>query len=420
MRKLTGRDQHEGQPTYSPDGTRIAYWQPRDAIFANVNEIHVAPSAGGEGKSVTRALDRHIARSIWMPDSKSLLVGANDDTRVSLWVQPLEGAARKLDLGSVSPSSSFWVDAAVGKDGAIAFTATTPGRPAELYYMASATSSPKRLTNLNSEVAGLSLGRTEVITWKSEFIHNGIVTYPPDFSSGQKYPLVLIIHGGPTAASLQTFAANAQIMAAKGWIVFQPNYRGSDQIGQVYQRAILNDAGAGPGRDVMAGVESLKSRGIVDTTRIAVSGWSYGGYMTSWLLGNYQGWRVAVAGAAVTDWMDQYNLGDSNVRRGAAFGGSPWTDPKRMQAYIDQSPITYASRIRTPTLVMTNTQDYRVTPTQSFKLYHALKDNGVPTKFIAYPIYGHNAPDPVRQRDVQRRWIEWIEHYFREPPPSGR
>lgn len=390
MRGLTGRDSLEGQPAYSPDGSQIAYWQPRDGDSGNVNEIHVAPSTGGAGRSITRAIDRHIARSIWMSDGKSLLIGANDGTRVSLWLQLLDGAARKLDLGKLSPSSSFWVDVAVGKDGAIAFTATDPSRPAELYYLSSPTAAPKRLTNLNAEVAGLALGRTEVVSWQSDgFTHNGIVTYPPDFSNTQKYPLVLVIHGGPTAASLETFATNAQLMAAKGWVVFQPNYRGSDQIGNVYQHAIVNDSGAGPGRDVR-------------------------------LLGHYSGWRVAVAGAAVTDWLDQYNLGDANVRRGAAFGGSPWTDAKRMQSYMEQSPITYASRIRTPTLVMTNTQDFRVTPTQSFKLYHALKDNGVPTKFIAYPIYGHNAGDPVRQKDVQRRWIEWIEHYFREPASNGQ
>lgn len=420
MRGLTGRNHSEGQPTFSPDGSLVAYWQPRDGESGNLNEIHVVPAAGGAGKSITRALDRHMARSIWMNDGKAMLVGANDGTRVSLWLQPIDGPARKLDLGTISPASSFWVDAAVGKDGAIAFTGSDPSHPAELYYLSSPTSKPKRLTNLNVEVAGLALGRTEVVTWQSDkFTHNGIVTYPPDFSSSQKYPLVLVIHGGPTAASLETFSSQAQLMAAKGWIVFQPNYRGSDQIGSTYQRAIINDAGAGPGRDVMAGLEALKQRGFVDTARIAVSGWSYGGYMTTWLLGNYSGWRVAVAGAAVTDWMDQYNLGDANVRRGAAFGGSPWTDPKRLQAYIDQSPITYAAKIRTPTLVMTNTQDFRVTPTQSFKLYHALKDNGVPTQFIAYPIYGHNAGDPVRQRDVQRRWIGWIEQYFRDTPSGG-
>lgn len=421
MRALTGGDHSENQPVLSPDGSRIAYWHPRDGDSGNLNEIHIAPTAGGAGKSITRAIDRNIARSIWMPDGKSVLVGANDGTRVSLWVQPLDGPARKLDLGTLTPSSSFWVDVAVGKDGAIAFTATDPMRPAELYYMSSPSTSPKRLTNFNADVAGLALGRTEVISWQLEgYTHNGIVTYPPDFAANQKYPLVLVIHGGPTAASLETFGSQAQVMAAKGWIVFQPNYRGSDQLGNVYQHAIVNDSGAGPGRDVMAGVEALKQRGFVDTTRIAVSGWSYGGYMTTWLLGHYSGWRVAVSGAAVTDWLDQYNLGDANVRRAGAFGGSPWTDAKRMQAYIEQSPITYASKMRTPTLVMSNTQDFRVTPTQSFKLYHALKDNGVPTKFIAYPIYGHNAGDPVRQRDVQRRWIEWIEQYFHEPPSNGQ
>src|SRR5215510_8525829 len=421
MRGVTGHKEFEGQPTFSPDGSQVAYWQPRDGESGNLNEIHIAPSSGGTGRSITRALDRNMARSIWMPDGKSLVVGANDGTRVSLWLQPIEGPARKLDLGNLSPSSSFWVDVAVGRNGAIAFTATEPSRPAELYYMSSSTSAPKRLTNLNAEVAGFALGKTEVISWQSDgFTHNGTVTYPPDFVASQKYPLVLVIHGGPTAATLETFSSQAQLMAAKGWVVFQPNYRGSDQIGNVYQRAIVNDAGAGPGRDVMAGLDAVKKRGFVDTSRISVSGWSYGGYMTTWLLGNYQGWRVAVAGAAVTDWLDQYNLGDANVRRGAAFGGSPWTDAKRMQSYIDQSPITYASKIRTPTLVMTNTQDFRVTPTQSFKLFHALKDNGVETKFIAYPIYGHNAGDPVRQRDVQRRWIDWIDQHFREAPSSGQ
>lgn len=421
MRGVTGRNEFEGQPTYSPDGSHVTYWQPRDGESGNLNEIYLAGSNGGPGRSITRALDRNIARSIWMPDGKTLLVGANDGTRVSLWLQSVNGSARKLELGNLSPSSSFWVDVAVGKDGSIAFTATEPSRPAELYYMPSSTAAPKRLTNLNAEIAGFALGKTEVVSWQLDgFTHNGTVTYPPNFSAGQKYPLVLVVHGGPTAASLETFSSQAQLMAAKGWVVFQPNYRGSDQIGNVYQRAIINDAGAGPGRDVMAGVALLKQRGFVDTTRIAISGWSYGGYMTTWLLGNYQGWRVAVAGAAVTDWLDQYNLGDSNVRRGAAFGGSPWTDQKRMQAYIDQSPITYASKIRTPTLVMTNTQDFRVTPTQSFKLFHALKDNGVETKFIAYPIYGHNAGDPVRQRDVQRRWIDWIEQHFRDTPTSGQ
>ena len=412
QRPLTGAARFEGYPVFSPDGSQIAYWYPREGDRANVTEVHLAPANGGAGRSLTRAIDRHVARAIWAPDGKGLLVGANDGTRVSLWMQPLDGAARKFDLGAVSPASAFWVDVTVGRDGALAFVGTTPGRPAELYYMSAPAAAPKRLTDLNHDIAGLALGRTEVIEWRSDnFSHNGILTYPPQFTPGRKYPLVLVIHGGPRAASLETFSAQAQLMAAHGWVVFQPNYRGSDQLGTAYQRAIRNDAGDGPGRDVMAGLAAVKQRGFVDDSRIAVSGWSYGGYMTTWLLGHYPGWRVAVSGAPVTDWVDQYNLSDGNVGMASSFGGSPWTDTF-MEAYRAQSPITYAGKIRTPTLVMQNTGDYRVTVTQGFKLFHALKDNGVETKFIGYPIPGHNAQDPVRQRDVQRRWIEWIEQHF--------
>lgn len=126
-------------------------------------------------------------------------------------------------------------------------------------------------------------------------------------------------------------------------------------------------------------------------------------------IGRYPIWKVAVAGAAVTDQLDQYNLGDGNGGRGNA---SPWVDSKAMERMREQSPITYAKNIKTPTLIMSDTGDYRVPITQSFKLYHALVDNGVVTKFIVYPVAGHSPGDPVRQRDVQRRWIGWLGQYL--------
>ncbi|HKB90187.1 MAG TPA: prolyl oligopeptidase family serine peptidase, partial [Opitutaceae bacterium] len=192
----------------------------------------------------------------------------------------------------------------------------------------------------------------------------------------------------------------------------QPNYRGSDNEGNAFLSAIVGDSGAGPGRDVMAGVDYLKTRGFVDETRIAVSGWSYGGYMTTWLLGNYPTvWKAAVAGAAVTDLVDQYTLSDTNVRRGVALGGSPYTDD-RIALYRTQSPITYASKVRTPTLILADAGDWRVTVTQSYKFYHALKDNGVETRFFAYPVPGHSPADPIRSRDVYRRWVAWLETHL--------
>lgn len=339
---------------------------------------------------------------------------------MSLWLQPVngDGDARKLDLGDLSPASSFFVDVNVGRQGAIAFSASSPTRPAEVYYMTSVDGPVKRLTNVNAETAAMSLGKTEAFEWKSdEWTPNGLLTYPPDFNPTQKYPLVLIIHGGPRTASQLSFSAPAQLMAAKGWLVFQPNYRGSDNLGNDFSRAITNDAGAGPGRDVWAGLEAIKKRGNVDETRIGVSGWSYGGYMTVWMLGHYGGWKAAVAGAAVTDRLDQYNLSDGSGGRGA---NSPWVSAEAMEGVRAQSPITSVSKIKTPTLILSNTGDYRVPIVQSYKLFHALKDHGVTTSFVAYPIYGHNATDPVRQLDVQRRWIGWLEQHFSTPAPGGR
>jgi dipeptidyl aminopeptidase/acylaminoacyl peptidase len=414
LRPLTGRSKNETQPLFSPDGKRVAHWYPRDGETRNVNEIYVGPVGGGETASITRGLDRNVQRAIWMPDSKSLLVSANDGTTTGLWIQPLDARPHRIQLGKIVPAGTFWLDASLGPKGEIAFVATAPDRPAELYYLASPEASPQILTDLNHETAALELGRSETITWKSDRYHlDGVVTYPPDFAASQKYPLVLYIHGGPRSASKESFSSRAQLLAARGWVVFEPNYRGSDNLGNDFQSAIWNDAGKGPGRDVMAGVAELEKRGFVDSRRMAVTGWSYGGFMTTWLLGNYpERWKAAVAGAAVTDWMDQYNYGDSNVRRGSAFGGSPWTDPDRLNRYREQSPIHYAAKIKAPTLILSDTGDYRVPITQSFQLYHALRDNHITTQFIAYPVGGHSPTDPVHSRDVDRRWMDWLEKYL--------
>jgi dipeptidyl aminopeptidase/acylaminoacyl peptidase len=222
----------------------------------------------------------------------------------------------------------------------------------------------------------------------------------------------LIIHGGPRATTTTQYSFLPQFVAAHDCIVFQPNYRGSENLGNAYTRAIWNDAGDGPGRDVMAGIDALKKLGFVDESKIAVSGWSYGGYMTTWLMGHYQVWKVAVAGAAVTNMYDQYNLADFNVTERYIFNGSPYVGDN-LKGYREQSPITYAAQMKTPTLILSDTGDFRVTITQSYELFHALKDNGVPVRFFAYPVSGHFPNDPVRQMDVYRRWSEWLVDHLK-------
>jgi dipeptidyl aminopeptidase/acylaminoacyl peptidase len=292
------------------------------------------------------------------------------------------------------------------------------GRPSELYYKETPDSPPQRLTDFNAHIAALELGKQEPIGWRGpdNFDMDGIVTYPPGYQPGKAYPLVLSIHGGPRGASMIGFRTLPQWLAAHGWVVFEPNYRGSSNLGNAFQAAIWNDAGAGPGRDVMSGVDLLIKKGIADPAKMAVSGWSYGGYMTAWLLGNYPDrWRAGVAGAAVTDHVDQYAFSDIHSSVATYYGGSPFTDPKRLQAYRDQAPITYTSKIKAPTLILSDTGDQRVPITESYLLYHVLRDNGVKTKFIAYPVSGHSPADPIHQRDINRRWAEWIKEHLEAP-----
>ena len=412
-RALTETPGVAGGGLVSPDGKTVAFARSRGKeLYFHPDGIFVTSLDGGTERDVSTGIDRDPGSIQWLADGSGLIVVAPDSTRSRAWVQPLTGAPRRLNWGEIDAG-----EVNVGATGAVLVTGRQIQRPPELYYLASVNATPRRITDINAELAATSSSKSETITWQGPdgFSQNGVVTFPPDYSPGRKYPLVLEIHGGPMGTSTDGWNTSHQVMAAQGWIVFSPNYRGSNNMGDKFQSAVINDAGDGPGRDVMSGIEELKRRGMIDETRMAVSGWSYGGYMTAWLTAHYQGWKAAVAGAAVTDWFDWYNMADMNTWSGFGLGGSPWTNDNAMN-YWKQSPMAYAHQIKTPTLILSTTGDPRVTVTQSYKLYHALKDNGTTVQFIAYPVGGHFPPDPVHQRDVYRRWIDWIAKYFGQTP----
>ncbi|HEX5273681.1 MAG TPA: S9 family peptidase [Candidatus Rubrimentiphilum sp.] len=415
IRTLTSHGKYEGYGSLSPDGSKVAYFYPFQGDPSAQNDILVTSPAGGNGNDVTAdGIDTNVARAIWMPDSKSLLIAGHKGTDAALWIKPIDGTAQRLQLGEVQPVQPFWLDASVSNTGAIAFTGSESNHPTELYYMSSSTATPKRLTSYNDAVAKLDLGKVQPVTWSFEgFSENGTLTYPPGYDPSRAYPLVLVVHGGPNSASILSFSTLNQLLAARGFLVFNPNYRGSDNQGESYWHAIFNDAGAGPGRDVMAGIAAVEQAAHVDTSRIGVSGWSYGGYMTSWLEGHYNIWKAAVAGAAVNNWVDEYALSDNNVTVGIAeLPGSPFVG-NNIALYRAQSPITYAWNITAPTLILSDTGDVRVPITQSYEMFRALTDHGVTTRFFAYPIAGHSPGDPVRAMDVNRRWIDWLVQYLK-------
>jgi dipeptidyl aminopeptidase/acylaminoacyl peptidase len=413
IRSLTGDTMLEGYPELSPDGSTIAYWRNRDGHPWAFQDIWLAPYAGGPGRDVSRKLDKNVYETAWAPDGQSLIVGGNVGTTVGLWRLKLDGAADPIDLAGIVPTNGYWMDVDVAADARIAVVGQTAADPYELYLVPAGGGAPVALTHQNAGLSDLDLGKTETVTWTGPGGRtlDGVITYPKGYQAGQRYPLVLYVHGGPNSASRERFGVMQQALAAHGWLVFEPNYRGSDNSGGEFFASIYKDAGQGPGEDVMSGVEWLKRKGLVDPSRMAVTGWSYGGFMTTWLAGHYPVWKAAVAGAAVTDWVEMYNLSDGNVTVTGQTGISPYV-AGGMAANRLQSPDSSVSRIKAPTLIMSDTGDFRVPITQSFGLYRALKDNHVTTEFYAIPVGGHFPGDPIRQMDVYQRWIDWLAKYI--------
>jgi dipeptidyl aminopeptidase/acylaminoacyl peptidase len=336
-----------------------------------------------------------------------------DATTGPLYEQPLDAPARRLPLGAVV-DADIAAQQSVSRNGTVAFVGTEAGRANELYALSRGAPQPERLTNFNAAIAALQLGRVTTVRWDSPegFHEAGVLTYPPDYVAGKRYPLVLRIHGGPTETSEAAFEPFYQLAAEHGYLVFAPNYRGSSNAGSAFEHAIFNDASEGPGNDVMAGIAAVEKLGIVDESRIGVSGWSYGGQLTSWMIGHYQIWKCAVTGAAVNDLVVDYTIADDIDADRVSFSDSPFVGSE-LAAWQRQSPITYFKDIHTPLLLLGNVYDVRVPIVEQYEMYHALRDNGVPVQFFAYPSGGHLPRGPVRLADAYRRWLAWFDRYLK-------
>ena len=400
-------DEGATQPALSTNGKTLAFIRPRNGDQNNGFAVYIKQN--GKVFDATAALARNINRFLWLPGGKNLLLFAEKGTREVMWKQPVNGNAKLIAFQNVFPDGR----ASVSLNGEIAFTASTPLHPSELYILKSIDGKPRQLTHLNAFADSLSFAKNESIEWKFDgFQEDGVLTYPLHFEKGKKYPLVLVIHGGPEGASTRRFSPLVQLLAAKGFFVFQPNYRGSINLGDAYQHAIYRNTGKGPGEDVMAGLKKILEKGFIDKTKIGVTGWSYGGYMTSWLIGHYPDtWKAAVSGAALNDWVMDYTIAYYQKGDLYFFGGSPWVK-KYWKIWREQSPIAYAPKVKTPTLILGDAGDPNVPIVNSYEMFHALRDNGVTTTFYVYPVDTHFPHDIVRTTDVYRRWINWMVKYL--------
>lgn len=404
---------------FAPAGDAYAFSRTRNGDQNNGNAVYV--SVGGKTSDPTATMARHFSTYAWMPDGRTLITAGALGTHTVLWEQPLSGKARLLDLGDVEANNGLGVTTSndttsmsVSGTGSIAFIGSTANHPSELYVLDSTHARPRRLTDVNAFIDNLDLGRTQSIEWDGPdgFREDGVLVYPVGYAPGRKYPLVLVIHGGPTIASNAGFQQVAQLFAAAGFLVFQPNYRGSPNLGDAYEHAIYRNTGDGPGKDVMAGLAAVEKLGMVDESRIGVSGWSYGGFMTAWLTSHYDVWKAAVAGAPVTDWLMDYSISYYQEGDAFLFGSSPWTN-EGWDIWRAQSPISYVRNVKAPTLILSEVMDTNVPIVNAEEWYHGLRDNGVPVEFYAYPGTSHLPHDIVQMTDMYRRWVGWMEKYLK-------
>jgi len=400
----------QADPLRSADGhIAFSFANPRGTMQS---EMAIAGTDGSRPHSVTAHLDRDVGGAAFLPGN-ALVLYANDRTQRRLFRVAPDGSVSALPLG---PLNANFGDQSASRNGTIAFTANAPNHPSELFVLAPGARLPVRLTDYNRWIRQYRLGRNVAIAWRTAdgLEADGVVTEPPGFTPGgaRRYPLVLYIHGGPTSASSVAYSGFPQVLAAHGWFVFQPNYRGSDNLGLRYARTTVPHITSVPGRDIEDGLAALMRRYPIDASRIGVSGWSEGGLLTSWLITQDRRWRAAVSGAAVNDWVQYGDMTDAKDFTPQFIGASPWTDSSQMKLYEAESPLTYAGNVRTPTLIMSDSGDYRVPTPLAYEFYHEIRATGTPVQFVVYPVVAHFPNDPVRSEDIYRRWETWLAKYL--------
>ncbi len=409
---ITTQPTYEYAPRFAPKGDTIAYLYPHGPGPISDMDLFVGSVKGGPTSDISAEVDRNLESDFaWLPDASGLVVTATDHVGTKIYLQPIQGKARALDLGGLNPLS-----VAVSVHGALAVVADSATRAPELYLLPTPDSRPIRLTNFNNAFDAYSHPQSVEVQWQAPDgqPNDGILTHPSDYTPNGKYPLVVFSHGGPEGASTEHFnlyeiGPLRELFAGQGFLVFEPNYRGSDNLGNAHEHAIYRDPGAGPGSDVISGIQMLEQQGIVDTARIAAVGHSYGGYMTAWLISHHPFWRCAVVADGTVDFTQEYELsGAGNLAwTRDSLGGSPW-DSNSADLYRTGSPITYAEKIVTPTLILSGTADVTVPITQSFALYHALSDRHVPVEFIGIPGGPHTPHDPVHLELYYRAIDDWV------------
>jgi dipeptidyl aminopeptidase/acylaminoacyl peptidase len=392
-----------GNLAWSPDSRRLAFTRAFDGRGISREDLCLWDVGGSTpARNLSQDTDRDVEAVFWTPDSRAIHVLVSHGVTHSLEYIGVDGQA------PVGPRFSHSIGV-IARGGSVQVFSRTD-RPAELYWGASDRDG-RQLTNLNAAADSIQLPTAEAVRWKGALGEvEGVLFKPFGYDAARRYPVLVNPHGGPRGHSNLDFDPAAAYWTSLGYLVLKPNFRGSTGYGDAFTKGNVEDWGDGPFQDVMAGVDSLIARGIVDADRLFMYGWSYGGIMANWTATHTNRFKAIVSGASVADGRMQYAISDSRRWRFDYFKGSPFFD-ENYPIYQRESPVTHAKHAKSPTLFVVGSDDKRCPLEQSLMMYRAFKDHGVTTDLLIYPREDHGFVEPRHILDRARRVAEWFAKF---------
>lgn len=401
------------EPHWSPDGRQIAFIEGlMSDQGSNGGDVFVVAASGGEARDVTPGMKASASWLTWTSPSQILFAEDVDGESGVATVNPGASAITTLWTGAEAVSAGSWgTNLSLARDGRTSAVIRDSFSAAPEVW-AGPIGRWQEITHLNRDLRP-AWGEAKSLHWTSDgFRVQGWLLFPQPYDPSKRYPLVVSVHGGPGSAERPSWPGafyNTSLLSSEGYFVLYPNPRGSFGQGEDFTRANVKDFGYGDFRDILAGVDEVIKTLRVDSNRVGITGWSYGGFMTMWAVTQTNRFRAAVAGAGIANWQSYYGENDIDQWMIPFFGASVYDNP---EVYRRSSPITFIKQAKTPTLVVVGDRDGECPAPQSFEFWHALKTLGAPSSLVVYPGEGHRIWQPAHVRDIIKRQVEWFDRYL--------
>jgi len=411
-----------GQVAWSPDGTTLAMVSAADINDPSEGRLMVAPATGGALRDLMPSYNAHVRAFAWK-DANTLVYMADEGVTSAIGDIRKDGTSPRAVMATGGP-----VVVAIDRasNGTVALIANTPAHPSEVYVL-DATGAPKRLTDNNPWLTTMKMAKQEVVSFKARdgVALEGILVRPLDEKPGQRYPLILTVHGGPEARDVNgwvtSYSNPGQMGAAQGFAVFYPNYRGSTGKGVAFSKLGQGEPAGKEFDDLVDAVDHLVTTDLIDRAKVGITGGSYGGYASAWGATYYtERFAASVMFVGISNNVSKVGTTDiANEEFHVHALKRPWDD---WPFLLERSPITHVAKSKTPTLILHGTADPRVNPTQSLELYRHMKLHGKTVRLVWYPGEGHGNARAASRLDYSLRLMQWMTHYLKgpggAPPPA--